>query len=395
MPFEFSTEDITNIPTDQSTPQSIDVDLEGGTETHAQPAAQSVADAQPADNGEGGADADKDKNKGMIDIPDDVIAGEGNKDAPENTSAPEQSPTNDSTPSPYKLFGKKLFDEGVLTVFDETKVETLEDLFDAVNATIEGEVEAYKAGLPVAVRKIVEHAERTGETNLKVAIEAQQKVLDLQSITPDSLKKDEKMQEDILFEDLKSRGYTDARAKRYIDNVKANEALEEEALEALTAQQEAAVVRAKQIEESNAAAQKQLQETHANTIKTIRKEIDATAEIVPGVKLTKKEQDTVFASMTTAAGQDEQGNPINSVGITRSKNPIAFEKMLHFLHSKGVFNVDKDGNPVPDWSYFIKGAKTAAATKTAQAVEPGFRAGAPGVQQGDDDLMSALRKQFS
>ena len=186
-------------------------------------------DAQPADNGEGGADADKDKNKGMIDIPDDVIAGEGNKDAPENKSAPEQSPTNDSTPSPYKLFGKKLFDEGVLTVFDETKVETLGDLFDAVNATIEGEVEAYKAGLPVAVRKIVEHAERTGETNLKVAIEAQQKVLDLQSITPDGLKKDEKMQEDILFEDLKSRGYTDARAKRYIDNVKANEALEEEA----------------------------------------------------------------------------------------------------------------------------------------------------------------------
>lgn len=396
MQINFSTDDITDVTQEQSNPVMIDVNLEGeaGQATPGSTPPNSKPEEQQP--GERKAEPKTPEDKGMIEI-DEQGEGQdpqGHNEAPENKGTPEQQPSNDSTPSPYTLFGEQLFENGVLTVFDKEKVKTLDDLQDAVAETIYEQIEEYKNSLPEPVRKIVEHAERTGEVNLKAAIETQQKVLDVIKITDDALRSDKSLQEKILYEDLKARNYTEARIKRYIDNVMANETLEEEAVDALAARKEAAVAEAKALEESNKAMQEKLETERKNTLEAIRKDIAGTTEVVPGIKLSKKEQDTLFASMTTVVGEDQNGNPVNAVYATRSKNVLAFEKMVHFLHSKGVFNLDKEGNPTPDWSYFVKGIKTNVAKNTAQVIESGFKPGNPGNPGEDNGLMSALNQMF-
>ena len=45
--------------------------------------------------------------------------------------------------------------------------------------------------------------------------------------------------------------------------------------------------------------------------------------------------------MTTAVAK-EGNNYLNSVQITRSKNPVDFETKLHYYHSLGLFNENPD-----------------------------------------------------
>lgn len=385
MEINFSEVDVENITQSESNSVPIDVDL--GSEPGTNPVVEAAAAAETIK---------PDTEKKPEEVDPNLVEVNDTQEAQENASAPVQSLNNSSTPSPYKLFGKALYNEGVLSVFDEEKVDSLEDLQDAVAQTIDAEIDAYKQSLPEAVRKIVEHAERTGEVNLDTAIKTQKEYLEVTGITEASLRKDVTLQEKILMEELvKVRKYTEVRAKRYVDNVKASDQLEEESVDALTSVKEAKAQEAQELERKTLEQQDALEKQRETTLASLKKDIETTTELVPGVKLTKKEQDAIYASITTPVATDNNGNPLNAVAAARSKNPIAFEKMLHYLYSKGVFNIDATGNINPDWTFVTKGIKSEVAKKTQQTIGGGFHPGSPSIpNSGNDDLLAALKQKY-
>ncbi len=79
-------------------------------------------------------------------------------------------------------------------------------------------------------------------------------------------------------------------------------------------------------------------------------------EVVPGLDLTESFKEDIYKSMTTAVAKDPQGNPINSVQVTRAKNPIDFEFKLNLYHKLGLFEEK------PDFSKIMKVADTKSAT---------------------------------
>jgi hypothetical protein len=74
-------------------------------------------------------------------------------------------------------------------------------------------------------------------------------------------------------------------------------------------------------------------------------------------------------SMTVPIAKDANGNPLNPVTLTRSKNPDAFEMMIHYYHGLGLFNIDDDGQMKPDFSKIAKVQKTKATDEFRTAFE--------------------------
>jgi hypothetical protein len=388
MTLKFNEIDVENILDGPSNQSEVDINSQGVVEqnTEQPPVTQEAQNPNP--NGE----EKKPEDEGQFEVD---INPAANEEAPENKSAPVQQQAANSSPSPYKLFGKHLYDNGVLSVFDEEKVESLEDLEEAIGTTIDNAIDEYKASLPEPVRRIVEHAEQSGEVNLDAVINTQKAYMDVSKITVETLKEDESLQEKMYAEELRLRGYKEDRIKRELDKAKANETLDEDAVDSLNYIKEYRKAEADRIEKETELRNKQMEQVRQNQLKTIQDTIYSTQEFVPNIKVTKKDQETLYKSMTTVVAQDQNGNPMNAVMQTRSKNPIEFEMMLHYLHSNGVFNIDDKGHLKPDWSFITKGLKTDMVKKTQQSLANVFTPGsAAPVQKQNTDLASSLKEFF-
>lgn len=385
MEIKFSEIDVENILEGQSNLPEIDTESQGVVEQHNEQQPTNPEAQKPNPNGE----EKKPEDEGLFEV-DIKPAGD---EAPENKSAPVQQQADNSSPSPYKLFGKHLYDNGVLSVFDEEKVESIEDLEDAINDTIDSAIDEYKASLPEPVRKIVEYAEQTGEVNLDAVINTQKAYMDVSKITTESLKEDEALQEKMYAEELRLRGYKEDRIKREIEKAKANETLDEDAVDSLSYIKEYRKAETDRIEKEAELRNKQMEQTRQAQLKTIQDTVYNTQEFVPNIKVTKKDQETLYKSMTTVVAQDQNGNPVNAVMQTRMKNPIEFEMMLHYLHNNGVFNIDDKGHLKPDWSFITKGLKTDMVKKTQQSMANVFTPGSPvPVKQQNTDLTASLKE---
>jgi hypothetical protein len=96
-------------------------------------------------------------------------------------------------------------------------------------------------------------------------------------------------------------------------------------------------------------------------LEKIQKTIENTEEVIPGIKLSKKDKDVIYKSMTTVVSTSENGQPMNAVMAMRAKNPIEFEKRLHYFTALGFFDEKAD------FSKIVATAKTSA-TKELEKV---------------------------
>ena len=100
--------------------------------------------------------------------------------------------------------------------------------------------------------------------------------------------------------------------------------------------------------------------------------------------------------MTVPVAKDEQGNALNPVMATRSKNPDAFEMMVHYYHSLGLFNIDDAGQAKPDFSKIAKVQKTKATDEMRSIFETKEKAvaGKTNIPQQSEDELDDFDKAF-
>jgi len=328
----------------------------------------------------------------------------------EKTKTPSaESSSDSSSSSPYLAFAKDRANEGVFLEFTDEDWAKLVEQNDGDEAVALRELSTIS--MQEMVRLGVEGYKESITDEERTLYEAKEKGLPLDEysvakrnyekyskIKEDDLSENEKLQEDVVSKSLELRGFAPEEITEEIEGYKALENLEAKAKKALKTVPNAYKSKVDTIE-SNAEAQEQSrQDGIRQRVARMKKMVDITAEIIPGIKLTKPTREKIISSMTVPVAKDQAGNALNPVMVTRSKNPEAFEMMVHYYHSLGLFNIDDTGEVSPDFSKIAKVQKTKATDEMRSIFETKPKAvtgktQAPAMNEDElDDFDKAFRR---
>jgi hypothetical protein len=299
----------------------------------------------------------------------------------EEIKTPSKTSTSDSSSSsPYLAFARDRADEGVFLDFSEENWKELKERNDGDEAAALRELSV------ISVREMV----RAGVENFKASITDEERVLyeakekglpvdeyslakrsyeKYSKMTEDELDGDIELQEDIVGRSLSLRGFSPDEIKEEIEGYKALENLGSKAKKALKAVPTAYKNQIDNLEQGAQAYEQSRQDGIRQRVARMKQQVENIPEIIPGIKLTKPAREKIMSSMTVPIAKDTEGNPLNPVMVTRTKNPEAFEMMIHYYHSLGLFNIDDSGQIKPDFSKIAKVQKTKAADEMRNIFE--------------------------
>jgi len=311
---------------------------------------------------------DEQEDYGFIDIP-DFVKEETNTKA-ENTEEKntqevqeEKTPSTNkgsSSSSPFKPFAKALYEEGVLTSYDETEFDEMlkemspaEALIELNRRTLESEIEAYKAEAEEEYKSFLDA--REAGVNLDAWAESQAGKKKYASIKDEDLDSDEELQKALITSDLEKRGLDKETIKDTIESYEDTNKLAKQAKTALKNlkksqedEEKALIADAKKREADNAKAQKA-------QLDSLKKNIEDTKEIIPGLPINKQVKDKLFNLITSPVKQTENGQSINAVMAKRMEDPIKYALLEAYFVELGLF----DGK----FDKIITKAKTKAVTE--------------------------------
>lgn len=294
------------------------------------------------------------------------------------TPTPQESESGASSSSEtnqgvLKSLAKALYEEGVISELDEEKLSSVETeseaevLIDLIKEEINRNVNSYKENLPDKVKKIIDNYEEGVPLDVIIGLESTNQRLD--TITEDQVNENEDLQKIIIVDSLKRMGLSDSKIAKRIQQFEDLGQLKDEALEALNETKEYYKQALDAERERVAKQREEYEKQQKKTLEDLRRDVLNTQELIPGMKITEKERERIYDSMTKVVDQDPNGNPMNEVMKMRSKNPIGFEKLLHYYYQLGLFNIDDDGNVNPDVSKLKASAKSNAVEELSKALK--------------------------
>lgn len=294
--------------------------------------------------------------------------------ATDDTSV-EVSESQDSSSSPYKSFAKASYEEGVLSEFSEEEFDKLVEekgsdalaLIELNKRTIQGAVQEYKDSLPDRLKDIISRYE--DGIPLSKIVDNKVKEEKYDSYNESEFTDNADLQKKVVKEDLMNRGLTDEESEEEISLYYEVGELEKRAKSALKRLKEA---QKKSLEADKVQAEKDRLEREQETQKvlaSIKSDINATKELIPGIEVSTREKENMFKLLTEIVDKDQSGRPVNKIVQIRSKNPMAFDKTLAYLTSMGVFNLNDDNAPAPDWSKIAKVSKSKAIEDFEKSLE--------------------------
>lgn len=312
-----------------------------------------------------------------------------------------------SSSSPYLAFARDRANEGVFLEFNDEDWTTLKERNDgdeaaalrelsqiSVQEQIRLGVESYKESLTDEERTLYEAKEK-GLPVDEYSV-AKRNFDKYSKIKEDDFSDDEKLQEDVVAKSLELRGYSPEEITEEIDGYKALEVLESKAKKALKSVPTAFKNKVDSLELGAKQQEQARQDGIRQRVAKMKRTVETTPEIIPGIKLTKPTREKIMKSMTTPIAKDEAGNALNPVMATRAKNPDAFEMMVHYYHQLGLFNIDDSGQVKPDFSKIAKVEKTKATDQMRGIFESGTKpiAGKARIPESQDDELTGFDEAF-
>lgn len=304
-----------------------------------------------------------------------------------DTSTPSQQDPGDS-PSNSSLItlAKALVEEGVLTELPEDFGGEIDDLFKLVGDEINRNTEKWIHNLPKPIKDVIENYQEG--VPLDRIIQTKSKEVEYAGVTDEILEKNEELQKYLIKQDLKNRGYNDAKILKRLKTFEDTEQLEEEAKDALGSLKQLEVYNQSQLKKQAKVQRENQENQNKKTLEDIQSAVNKTDEIVPGIKLTKRSRTNLYKSLTEIVGESEQGQPMNAVMQKRMKDPLQFELTLHYLNNLGVF----DG----DFSKLVNTGKTTAVQNLKKQLEntsSNFAGRNSGVSRSKeaDDIISGMK----
>ena len=320
--------------------------------------------------------------------------GESKKEI-EDKTASEQSA--DSSKFPYSTFAKALYEEGVITDFDEETFKKLseesgggvEALIASVQETITNQIDAYKQSLSKEGQEFLDAIESGVPLDKFISSKTQE--YSYLNIKEDALAEDDDLCKKLISDDLKARGFDADEIKDQIDDIDNLGKLEPKAkiaLKKLQAVHKEEIAKAKIVAEKQ---QKEAIENNKRQLAAVKAEIEKVTEIIPGTKLNSKLKAEIYDLMTTPAEQLPNGQWINAIYAKRAKDPVSWDMKVAYLDKLGVF----DGK----WDKIISGSKSAAVKDLSKKLESGniSATGEPNIPESTPtakDILKSMEKTF-
>ena len=326
----------------------------------------------------------------------DVIQGKQKKDIKENVEDGTEKPPTDNKQhdsSPIKLFAKVLLEEGVISELDEESFDKTDDKIEILINSIKNEVvkavESVEENYPPKLKQVL-NAYKNGVPEDEIFNYIQDEI-EYSSITENQLESNEELQKALIKQDLLNRNFTEEEIEEQILDAETLDKLlikSKVALKSLTKQQE------KILENKVKEKQDRIREQQEKIVEQqnkVREYLDSTKELMPGVEINKNVKDKIFNSMYKPAGKDSQGNPISSLTLARSKDPVKFDTIFHYLLVNGVFEGKMDALVKPVKTNAVKDFEKVVNSNTS------FKEGNQKVVKTSDNnsTISALKSMFN
>jgi len=318
--------------------------------------------------------------------------------------------SSDSSPSSsqYLAFAKDRANEGVFLDFNDEDWKVLVERNEGDEAAalrelstismqemVKSSVEQYKESLTDEDRALYEAKEK-GVPIDKYG-KAKHELDKWSKVKPEDLNENEQLQMDVVSKGLEIRGFSKDEIADQIEDLKALEKLETQAEKLLPLLPKKFKSELDDIEQSATAEDQSRKDKIRQGVAKMKQMVESTPEIIPGIALNKPTREKIMKSMTEPVARDDAGNPLNPVMHTRSKNPDAFEMMVHYYHTLGLFNIDENGAMKPDFSKISKVAKNEATDKMRSIFESKEKpiGGKPKLVKQKDDELDEFDKAFN
>ena len=276
----------------------------------------------------------------------------------ENEEDTASDDADNSSSSPLIPYAKYLKEEGVLPNFDLEKFDgTIEGLREGMFGEIVSGVEQYKATLPEAVKRLLDNYEEGVPLETLLQIDGERSRY---TSYKDADLEPEDVQKGLVREYLtKTTKFSKEKIEKEITRLSDLQELEDEArgvLPELVALQDEMEASAR---EQAKAQQKIAEEQSLQELESLRTTIEGTSEIIPGIKLSDVLRQKIYKNLTTPVAYAENGQPLNKLGVYRSKNPVQTEIILNYIYEAT--------NEFRDWGVFSKNAKKAVVQEIENA----------------------------
>lgn len=275
----------------------------------------------------------------LFDNPESVGSGKDNQEEEEDTQSEKDKGTSPKT-NFYSSIASALKEEGIFPDLDDDTlngIKTPEDFAEAVEKTVQARLDERQKRIDAALQADVEPDEvRRYEQTL-----ANLDAIKEEYIT-DETEKGEKLRKNLIYQDFRNRGYSEARAKREVEKSFNAGTDIEDAKEALESNREYFSTQyqdlIKEAQEEAKKEQRKIKEEAAQLKKSMLED----KEVFTGITLDKTTRQKAFDNITKPVFKTEDGEYLTAIQKYEMDNPVEFRKYLSvlFTMTDGFKNID-------------------------------------------------------
>lgn len=275
----------------------------------------------------------------LFDNPESVGSGKDNQEEEEDTQSEKDKGTSPKT-NFYSSIASALKEEGIFPDLDDDTlngIKTPEDFAEAVEKTVQARLDERQKRIDAALQADVEPDEvRRYEQTL-----ANLDAIKEEYIT-DETEKGERLRKNLIYQDFRNRGYSEARAKREVEKSFNAGTDIEDAKEALESNREYFSNQyqdlIKEAQEEAKEEQRKIKEEAAQLKKAMLED----KEVFTGITLDKTTRQKAFDNITKPVFKTEDGEYLTAIQKYEMDNPVEFRKYLSvlFTMTDGFKNID-------------------------------------------------------
>lgn len=275
----------------------------------------------------------------LFDNPESVGSGKDNQEEEEDTQSEKDKGTSPKT-NFYSSIASALKEEGIFPDLDDDTlngIKTPEDFAEAVEKTVQARLDERQRRIDAALQADVEPDEvRRYEQTL-----ANLDAIKEEYIT-DETEKGERLRKNLIYQDFRNRGYSEARAKREVEKSFNAGTDIEDAKEALESNREYFSTQyqdlIKEAQEEAKEEQRKIKEEAAQLKKSMLED----KEVFTGIALDKTTRQKAFENITKPVFKTEDGEYLTAIQKYEMDNPVEFRKYLSvlFTMTDGFKNID-------------------------------------------------------
>ena len=275
----------------------------------------------------------------LFDNPESVGSGKDNQEEEEDTQSEKDKGTSPKT-NFYSSIASALKEEGIFPDLDDDTlngIKTPEDFAEAVEKTVQARLDERQKRIDAALQADVEPDEvRRYEQTL-----ANLDAIKEEYIT-DETEKGERLRKNLIYQDFRNRGYSEARAKREVEKSFNAGTDIEDAKEALESNREYFSNQyqdlIKEAQEEAKEEQRKIKEEAAQLKKSMLED----KEVFTGITLDKTTRQKAFDNITKPIFKTEDGEYLTAIQKYEMDNPVEFIKYLSLLFTMtdGFKNID-------------------------------------------------------